>query len=127
MSDTDEKAIIRANCKRFREETGWTQQELAERAGLVVASVARYESGKSTPDRDAMRKLATVLGRRVEDFYATNPPPAGPRIPEVRLKVDDDAPPDIVAKVRAFQRDIDRELLERSMAAKNKMRKGKKT
>jgi len=127
MADSDEKETIRVNCKRFRDELGWTQQELAERAGLVVASIARYEAGKSTPDRDAMRKLATIMSRSVEDFYSPTPPPPGPRLPEVRMKVDDGVPDDIVARVREFQLGINRELLERSVAEKAKMRKGKKS
>lgn len=129
MDEDDEKALIRMNCKRFRDEAGWTQQELADRSGLAVASIARYEAPKqsrqSTPDRDALAALARAFNRDVGHFYMKEPPPYAP-IPEARLKVDPGVPDDIVARVREFQRNINREILERAAKAKAQMRKGKK-
>jgi len=124
MDSDDDREIIRRNCKRFREEAGWTQQGLAERAGLALSSITKYEAGKATPDRENMHAMAVAFGLQDGDFYKKDPPSVSP-IPEARLKVSDDAPQDIVEEVRDFQRRINRKLLERAMAEKAKMRKKK--
>src|SRR5687767_4098193 len=81
----EEDEVIRKNCKQFREEAGWSLQDLANASGLSHSTVWRYEDGRSKPDRDAMRKLATAYGRSTEDFYNPNPPPPDPaKLPPVR-------------------------------------------
>ena len=34
------------NIKQIRKERGWTQSELAEKAGLASVQIGRYENGK---------------------------------------------------------------------------------
>jgi len=128
MDSSDERLTIATNCKRFRDEAGLTQEEVAARADLSHASVSRYETGRSVPDRDSMRKLAALYGRTVEHFYLSDPPPPVVRMPAVRLKVETDGevPTDIMEEVRVFQRGIDRKLLDRALAAKAVGRRGKK-
>ena len=38
-----------------------TQQDLAEKAGLVVRSVANYEADESVPGGDALRRICEAL------------------------------------------------------------------
>ena len=45
----------------LRKDKDWTQVELAERAGLHVVQVRRYETDVSEPSLEAIRKLALAL------------------------------------------------------------------
>jgi transcriptional regulator with XRE-family HTH domain len=45
----------------LRKERGFTQQTLAERVGVHVVQLRRYESGASQPTLDVIRKLAMAL------------------------------------------------------------------
>ena len=40
---------------------GWTQSELATRAGLPPSSIAHFEAGSRKPSFDTLRRLATAL------------------------------------------------------------------
>jgi transcriptional regulator with XRE-family HTH domain len=51
-----------ARLRELREARGWTQQDLAGRAGVSAISVTRYESGGRVPDFDAVLALAGALG-----------------------------------------------------------------
>lgn len=73
--------------KKFREERGWSQQELAERAGLSRAGVSAIETGKLVPSTVAALALAKVFGCSVEDIFQVGgqtelhwawPPPQAP-------------------------------------------------
>ena len=48
--------------KRLRTLNALTQAELAERAGLTTAAVARIERNESEPHMSSIRKLARALG-----------------------------------------------------------------
>lgn len=54
--------------KQYRERRGWTQAELAERAGLPQSSIASYELGKSEPRVSAVLMIAEALGVRFSDL-----------------------------------------------------------
>jgi transcriptional regulator with XRE-family HTH domain len=45
----------------LRKERGLIQQALAERVGMHISQIRRYESGQSQPTLDAIRKLALAL------------------------------------------------------------------
>lgn len=44
-----------------REALGWTQAELARRAGVRVETLCRLETGKVTPAMATVEKLATTM------------------------------------------------------------------
>ncbi|CAN7658307.1 helix-turn-helix domain-containing protein [Aquipseudomonas alcaligenes] len=54
----------------FRSGAGITQRELAERSGVSLPQITRYESGKSAPRLAAVMKIARALGVPVEEFTA---------------------------------------------------------
>jgi HTH-type transcriptional regulator / antitoxin HipB len=45
-----------------REELGWSQRQLAERAGMTQPGVARFEAGGTTPTLPLLERLAEALG-----------------------------------------------------------------
>ncbi|MEI8355104.1 MAG: substrate-binding domain-containing protein [Deltaproteobacteria bacterium] len=55
--------------KQSREERGWSQQELAERAGISRAGVSAIETGKLVPSTVAALSLAKVFGCTVEELF----------------------------------------------------------
>jgi transcriptional regulator with XRE-family HTH domain len=52
----------------LRKKKGLTQQALAERVGVHVMQIYRYESGTSQPTLDVIRKLAVELGVTADEI-----------------------------------------------------------
>ncbi len=48
-----------------REELGWSQRQLAKRAGMTQPGVARFEAGGTTPTIPLLKRLAIALGLRL--------------------------------------------------------------
>ncbi|WP_221032706.1 helix-turn-helix domain-containing protein [Actomonas aquatica] len=60
-SKTDRGAALGARIKLQRTKLAWTQELLAERAGLSVRTVQRVEGGEE-PSAETLRALATAMG-----------------------------------------------------------------
>jgi HTH-type transcriptional regulator / antitoxin HipB len=45
-----------------REDLGWSQRQLAQRAGMSQSGVARFEAGGTTPTLPLLQRLAQTLG-----------------------------------------------------------------
>lgn len=54
------------NIKQLRKEYGWTQADLAEKAGLASVQVGRYENGKAIPTVEVLVKLAEALNTTID-------------------------------------------------------------
>lgn len=54
--------------KLARISAGFTQQALAEAAGVRESLVARIESGRARPDSDTAQKIANALGKRPHEL-----------------------------------------------------------
>lgn len=52
---------FRRQLKTLREERRWSQERLADQAGMDHSLVSRLEGGQRTPTRDAVEKLARGL------------------------------------------------------------------
>jgi HTH-type transcriptional regulator/antitoxin HipB len=48
-----------------REELGWSQRQLSERAGMTQPGIARFEAGGTTPTIPVLERLASALGLRL--------------------------------------------------------------
>ncbi|MCR4258303.1 XRE family transcriptional regulator [Streptococcus uberis] len=71
----DEKEInifVGNKIRELRLERGLTQKELAERIGMGDTTIANYEKGIRAPKRNKIFKIASVLGKSVDDFFPNN-------------------------------------------------------
>lgn len=92
-------AIERARLRR-----GWTQDELAEAAGVSNATVSRLENGKQEAGADTLAQIASALEQTVDSLLASGGRPvvlepvpalqqveralhAGPWKPEVKAAI----------------------------------------
>ena len=59
------------NCLRhFREEKGWTQDELSEKSGVSRVTISGIESGRTTVAKtDTLAKIADALGKSISDIF----------------------------------------------------------
>jgi transcriptional regulator with XRE-family HTH domain len=73
MTDTEQ---AQENCKRFREETGMSQEKVAVAIGVTVDAVRGWEQKKRGFRAGNIKALAELYGRSMEDFYSAAPPPA---------------------------------------------------
>ncbi|MGH2878968.1 MAG: helix-turn-helix domain-containing protein [Solirubrobacteraceae bacterium] len=58
---------------------GLTQQQLAEKIGHAVRTIAAWEGNTRHPRTDAMAQIAEALGHPVAWFYAEHPDATGRR------------------------------------------------
>ncbi|AMV70488.1 XRE family transcriptional regulator [Desulfuromonas sp. DDH964] len=65
-----ENFTLANSIRRQREERGWSQQELADRAGLSRTGISAIEAGRLIPSTAAALTLAAAFGCRVEDLFA---------------------------------------------------------
>lgn len=59
----EDKNLIGQRIKEAREQLGMSQEDLADALGLAFQSIQQWESGKTTPRANRMRKLAAILGK----------------------------------------------------------------
>lgn len=71
------KAQVGALIRHYRRSRGWSQDELAARAGRSVEMINRIERGRVAPSFDTLEALAAALEVTVRDFFGTGSVAAG--------------------------------------------------
>src|SRR5216683_682153 len=66
-ADCMEDTMIRAKLIEVREKRNWTQEGLAERCGVDVATIRRWEHGDASPQGRNKWKLLNILEASSED------------------------------------------------------------
>lgn len=61
----DARARVGRNMKRLREAKGWSQEELADQAGIHRTYVSGVERGVRNPTVTVLEKLAVALGAKM--------------------------------------------------------------
>ena len=52
----------------MRKQKGFTQEEMAKKAGVGIAQLRRYEGGKSSPTLEVIKNIAISLGVTTDDL-----------------------------------------------------------
>jgi transcriptional regulator with XRE-family HTH domain len=69
MSAERDKERIAASVRHLRRRAGLTQSELAEKAAISRATLARIEAERVDPAASTLRRLADALGVTVNDLF----------------------------------------------------------
>ena|SRR3712207_6337788 len=59
--------------RHLRQEKGWTQRDLATRAGLKPAGISKYELGTHQPSLAALKAIAEALGTTTDHLFGIAP------------------------------------------------------
>ena len=59
---TDILLVLGGNIRKIRKEFGWTQQFLAEKAGISVPFMTQIELGRKSASLEVIQSIATALG-----------------------------------------------------------------
>lgn len=62
MPSKSSRDVIAENVRRERSTRGWTQMDLAAKAGVHHPRIAEIEAAKSSPRSDTIDKLADAFG-----------------------------------------------------------------
>ena len=74
--------------KKEREHRSWTQEEVAEKIGVAVKSVGRWESGKHLPIALHRRSLCTIYEKTLHELKLDEEPPSNESA-QVRTQLDE--------------------------------------
>jgi transcriptional regulator with XRE-family HTH domain len=64
--DTSKNSYVAHRIKLKRKEAGWTQTELAKRAGITPSALSQIEGGERFPSTVIVHKLAKALSTSVD-------------------------------------------------------------
>lgn len=61
-----ERHRIGSRIRELREQSGMTQDELAEKTGLKRPNISRIESGRYNTGQDILSKISLALGKKLD-------------------------------------------------------------
>jgi ribosome-binding protein aMBF1 (putative translation factor) len=64
-SDLEPRFAVVLQLIELREKHGWSQRDLAERAGMKQPQLARLETGQVEPKLDTLQRLAKAMNSRL--------------------------------------------------------------
>jgi len=73
--------------RMYRKKSGLTQNQLAEKTGLSIATIQGYEQNKYEPKIETLQKIAVALGVSINDLKPTLPLKAGELIKKELIRV----------------------------------------
>ena len=88
MNETSPDDIFKTRLREARQLRGFSQADLASRAGLPPASMSHFESGPRKPSFDNLKALATALDVTTDYLLGRSASPNASAITEGRLHRD---------------------------------------
>ncbi len=85
----NKKQIFGKRFKEIRKNFGYTQDKMAEIAGIEPQSISKIESGKNFPLLSNLEKIADNLGIELEDFFDYNHKTSEAQLKSDLLKIFD--------------------------------------
>ena len=70
MPVSQHRCLLGEAIRAKRQERGFTQEKLAERAELSTVFISRVECGKESPSFDSLIKIARALSVKIRDLVA---------------------------------------------------------
>lgn len=89
----------------LRKERGMTQQAMAEKIGIHVSQLKRYESGATQPTLEVFRKITLALSVSA-DALLFEPDERGPQTQELKLQME------AVSKLDKKEREVIRSVID---------------
>jgi ribosome-binding protein aMBF1 (putative translation factor) len=75
-SDLEPRFAVVRQLIELREKHGWSQRDLAERAGMKQPQLARLETGQVEPKLDTLQRLAKAMNSRLTIRFEDDLQPA---------------------------------------------------
>ena len=75
IEDTNIRDILAINLKENRRECGFSQEKLAEKAGISTPFLAMIEVSRKFPTPDVLDRLAGALNIKTYQLFAVQPSP----------------------------------------------------
>jgi len=72
--------LFHESLKKYRNQSGLTQLQLAEKIGVAKSTIAGYENGSREPDVHKIKAIASALAITGDDLLGTRPPARDPNI-----------------------------------------------
>ena len=63
------KNLLGKRIKEIRKKRGYTQEKLAELAGIEIPSLSNIENGKNYPNNDTLEKISDALSIKPYELY----------------------------------------------------------
>lgn len=70
-----EKSYFAERIRALRKQHGLTQKQVADRLQLERSTYAFYETGKTTPGFETLRRLSRLFGVTVDELLGSSPSP----------------------------------------------------
>ena len=64
--------IVGENIRQLRKQSGWTQEKLAEKAGISVPFMTQIELARKTASLDVIESIAKAFGVSYERLFKSN-------------------------------------------------------
>ncbi len=68
----DIKDVLGKNIRELRVKSGWTQEKLAEKAGISVPFMTQIELARKSASLDVIENIASALGVSYERLFKTD-------------------------------------------------------
>lgn len=81
-------AQLATRIRRWRDDRGWNQQDLADRAGIARSTLSKIENGLLSPTFEVLLKLARGFDTDLSDLVQTESQPLSGRMVIERAKID---------------------------------------
>lgn len=62
----NDRLRIGSRIRELREEAGMTQDDLADKTGLLKQNISRIEQGRYSTGQDILSKISRALGRKLD-------------------------------------------------------------
>ena len=77
---------IGKNIKKYRDERGITQEQLAEQMNVTRQAVSNWENAKTQPDLDTLFRLSQIFGISVEEMIYGEKREEAPKVINITKK-----------------------------------------